>query len=523
MLRPLLVAAMLTCLVAAGQAQSRDWQPADRTIVGNFTRITSVAASPDRVFITSPTAVLIWNPQFRNWEGPYWPREAGMLDRVFAGLIDPLDNSLWMIRTDGWVHFDPSIQIWERGLAPGSVLGGAFDLSNPLSGLFLRTSAGWLVAPRGGNIPTATQPPLRPLSPPTINDAIRANPSLASNSAGVLLDNRLRTARYTAAAQGFAGRGWYLGTWGLGLLYLSDGAALPERLTYGLPGDVTGAVFGAPGGVWVATDRTTVDDPAFAFVASDLTDFHWSQGPRATGLPFNQVRRLIGTGSALWAATDLGAARFEPETGRIDLYDRGRGLPDSRVLSIASRRGRVAVGTAHGVALINDSLRIERLAPSFQDPALAVLLSGDTVWVGTPIGLFAALPGEPDLLQPEGLKAGFAFRTPVFGLAWQGDTLVGLTRDRMIWRSPDTGLWNFSPVLSNAIGQLRALVPSQNGFYLAGDRGFCFARLNSPAILPFFIPGDVPGEILDLAVDDDYLWMATASGLVRWRLDAIRP
>ena len=35
--------------------------------------------------------------------------------------------------------------------------------------------------------------------------------------------------------------------------------------------------------------------------------------------------------------------------------------------------------------------------------------------------------------------------------------------------------------------------------------------------------GDLPGDSNDLAVDRDYLWVATDGGLVRFRLDAIRP
>ena len=34
--------------------------------------------------------------------------------------------------------------------------------------------------------------------------------------------------------------------------------------------------------------------------------------------------------------------------------------------------------------------------------------------------------------------------------------------------------------------------------------------------------GDLPGAANDLAVDRDYLWVATDGGLVRFRLDAIR-
>jgi ligand-binding sensor domain-containing protein len=47
-------------------------------------------------------------------------------------------------------------------------------------------------------------------------------------------------------------------------------------------------------------------------------------------------------------------------------------------------------------------------------------------------------------------------------------------------------------------------------------------RLNG-AMVRSLRDGDLPGPANDLAVDRDYLWVATENGLVRFRLDAIRP
>ena len=70
--------------VATAQRSSRDWIPADRAIIGDFSRITTVAAASDRVFATSPSALLVWRPQFQRWEGPFEPPETGTLARVGA-------------------------------------------------------------------------------------------------------------------------------------------------------------------------------------------------------------------------------------------------------------------------------------------------------------------------------------------------------------------------------------------------------------------------------------------------------
>ena len=506
---------------AVAQRVSRDWIPADRAIIGDFSRITTVAAASDRVFATSPSALLVWRPQFQRWEGPFEPPEMGTLARVGAALVDPLDNSLWLARPDGWVHYQPDLDQWTRGAVQGQVQAIAFDMAAPLDGLYLRTTSGWQVVPRGGFSAVPASAPRQPMGPASINELIRTNPTLQANSARILSDARLREARYTSAAQAFDRRGWFIGTWGVGLLFLPEGSAFPQRLPFGLVGDRANAVWAAPGGVWVATERTPQSDAALTFVSSELNEFRTLQGPPATGLPFARTYALAGQGISVWAGTDAGVARVEPAGGRVELFDEARGLPDRRALSLVSRRGQITVGTARGVAVITDSLRVVRIAPNFVGAALAVEVIGDTTWIGTASGLFAAVGRDGEALRPRGLEASPSLQVPVVALSWMGDTLVALTPDQLLWRSP-RGAWSLGPALSSTLGRLRAFTPERDGFWVAGDRGVAFVRLNSPPLRPLF-QGDLPGNAYGVAADADFLWVATDAGLVRFRLDAIRP
>lgn len=520
-LSPTLLATLCLASPAWAQSYTRDWRPEDRTVIGDFSRIAAIATSSDRVYIVSPSAVLIWNPQFRRWEGTFAPPNPALLSRVFTGLADPLDNSLWLARPDGWVHYQPDIQLWDQGVVPDGVVAIAFDQDNPGAGLFVRTRREWQLLPRGGTVPMPAQSPARPVVAASVEQAVRSNPSLQANAAAILSDNRLRNVRYTAAARAFDNRGWYLGTSGIGALYVDDGAALPQRLSFGLPSERVGAVFAWPGGVWVGTNRTPLADASLTFISSDLSDFRSLPGPSATGTPFDQVRELAGQGRAIWAATDLGVARVNPGDGRVELVDDSRGLPDSRVYSIASRRGRITVGTARGVARINDSLGVERVAPSYSDVAYAVFPAGDSVWVGTPSGVLLALPGLGGLVRPEGM-ASPSLQVPVVDFATLGDTLVALTRDGLMWRDPKSRRWTLGPNLSPLLGRLRRLVQEGDGFWIAGDQALGFARVNTPPLRPLR-DADLPGAINDLAVDDTHLWVATDRGLVRFRLSVIRP
>lgn len=504
---------------AAAQAPpTRDWRPAERAVIGDFSRITSVAAASDRVFATSPSALLVWQPHFQRWEGPYLPPEPRMLERVFASLVDPLDNSLWLVRPDGWIHFEPELGLWQSGMSP-AVQGLAFDLADPLGGLLLRTSSGWLQVPRGGLTAIRAGPPAQPLRPLSVSEVLRENPSLQAFASDILVDGRMREAQYTVAARSFDRLGWYLGTWGAGLLYLRDGSAFPARLSFGVVGERLGAVFSAPGGVWTVNERGPESFTGFTLVASDLSEFRRLVGPPATGLPFAQARQLIGVGRTLWAATDQGAARIDPGSGEIDLIGEGRGLPDRQALSIVARGGWIAVGTARGVVRITDSMDVIRVAPSFSDAAYAVGISADTTWVGTDLGLFYTVSRDGELLRPAGLEASPSFREPVIGITWLGTTLVALTPERVIWRAPGGG-WSLSPIHSAQLGRLRSFVVEGPGLWLAGERGVGFARLDFPVERALLI-GDLPGDPRGVAVDADYLWVATSAGLVRFLLSAV--
>jgi hypothetical protein len=350
---------------------------------------------------------------------------------------------------------------------------------------------------------------------------LRASPTLQANAAQILVDDRLRTVRFTAAARAVDNSGWYLGTSGVGLLFLPDGAAIPERMPFGLPSGLVSAVLSWPGGVWAATDRSSQADAAVTYVGAELSEFNRMKGPPATGVPFTRVAELAGQGRSVFAATDFGLARVDPGDGRYDIFDERRGLPDRRVYSVASRQGRITVGTARGIARLDEKLEVERLAPGFTEAAYAVFPAGDSVWVGTTRGVLLALPGARDLVRPAAL-ASASMQVPILALSTIGDTIVALTRDQLLWRDPRSAAWTLGTNLSGLLGRLRTLSADGPGFWIAGERGVGFARLTTPAVLTLR-DGDLPGRPSDLVADSEYLWVGTGAGLVRFRLDAIRP
>jgi hypothetical protein len=504
-------------------AQRTDWPLADRSVIGDGSVVTAVAAAVDRVLVCTPGGVLSLDPIGRRWIGPYQAPDPGALSRARAALLDPLDQSLWIQLPAGWLRFEPTLELWEQGVAPGPITQIAFDADNPTSGLFLLIGASWYQVPRGSQFPIPASAPRRPVKPLTFQDLMNQAVGLAGMSGGVFTDPRGRPARITSAAADPTGRGWWVGTAGVGLLFLAYGQAIPERVPYGLPSASTAAVYAVPQGVWIATDQLNGQSPALSFLSSDLATARSNEGPMATGLPFHAVFKMTGLGSSLWLGTDVGLLKFTDDGHRVERFDEGRGLPDARVYTVLARRGRVLAGTAHGLVAVDDSGRVSRLGPNFVDRVDALETVGDTVWVGGPRGPMILPPGREQLEWPNGLDAAPAFRAPVLAMGRLGDTIVALTTERLEWRDPGTGAWSLGPMLESSLGRLLTMVTWHGGAFVAGDHAVAFVRLGALPAQPLSVPSEIPAPPRDLAIDDQYLWVATSQGLVRWRLEAIAP
>ncbi|HKV74031.1 MAG TPA: hypothetical protein VJN95_05905 [Gemmatimonadales bacterium] len=519
----MLAGAVALLVAVPARAQRTDWPLADRTVIGDGSVVLAVAAAIDRVMVCTPTGVLLLDPISRHWTGPFLPPDAGQLASARAGLLDPLDQSLWVQLGGGWLHFEPTIELWESGVAPGPVSQIAFDGDNSSAGLFLLVGASWYLVPRGSGFPVPSSAPKHPIRPLSIPELMSQATGLAGMTGGVLTDPRGRLARFTSAATDPAGRGWWVGTAGVGLVFVPFGQVVPEQVPFGLPSAAAAAVYAAPGEVWIATDQSTGANPALARVSTDLTAVHWNEGPMATGLPFRYVTRLTGADRYLWLGTDAGLLRIGGDGRSVERFDESRGLPDGRVLSVLARRGRVLAGTMHGLVSVDDTGKVTRLAPTFADRIDGIEMLGDTILVGTEQGPLVFNPASGEFEWPNGMDRAPAYRSPVLAMGRLADTLVALTTERLEWRDPASGHWSLGPLLGASLGRLRTMIPWLDGVFVAGDHAVAFVRLLELPARPLTVPIELPAAPRDLAVDDTYLWVATNQGVVRWRLDAIAP
>lgn len=504
-------------------AQSR-WRTEDRVVIGSMLRIQAVASSLDRLFVVGGGQVMYQDQGRTGWQGPFEaPTEAEFLD-ARGSVVDPLDRSLWVVTTSGWMRYDPTLDRWDRGVAMGTILAAGIDRVRPIDGLYLQLPTGWVVATRGGGIVTpAAEPPrageLIPVG--TLSEAARANPQLSGLNTGILMGPGLRSVHLNAAALAADRSGWWLGSDGAGLLWLPFGSPIPERRSWGLPGEEVGGVFAIPGGAWAVTDQTLNGAAALVFAPNALDRFDWYFGDRVFGQSFREVRVLRVVDSLIWVGSDQGAVAFDRHGERVRTVDERQGLPDRRILAIAARRGRLVLGTAAGLAEVADSGAFP-IAPAFTSAVRALALNGDTTFVGTTLGLFATIPGMRDLRQAPGWE-GPSLRVPVTALLWRGDTLVALTDHALVWRDPATTTWTMGPDLGVQVGRTHALADGDNGVWIAGSLGLGFARLSGPVERILAVGDALPGEAWDVSIDGDRMWVATPRGLVRFRRQGVEP
>jgi ligand-binding sensor domain-containing protein len=204
------------------------------------------------------------------------------------------------------------------------------------------------------------------------------------------------------------------------------------------------------------------------------------------------------------------------------------GLPDERVLSVATRDDGVWAGTARGLVYVSDSsdsrnVRTRGVGVRLLDnmPVHALQFTGDTLWMGTEAGLMA-------IATPNGTVGGVvsrpvgndpALRRPVRALAWSDSVLLAATDDAVLRLSPRGGVEPVRVDLLDVrlVGRVTKVAIDDRTMWLAGADGVVIVSRRDGATRVLRVPGDLPGPVLDVAADRDYLWLGTPQGVIRLR------
>jgi ligand-binding sensor domain-containing protein len=502
------------------QGGSRLWRPDERVLISDFSHVNAVAVSRELLYVVTPSGIGMYDRRFFRWEPPVTSLDGYVAEPTATALVDPVDRSLWMGTTSGILRYDPALRRFERHMVPGGVFDLMFDGDNTFSGIYLRSRSGWQVLQRGSHVPfnvTRLPPANRQIRSTRVAELFERLPHLVASTNRFLMDQRMRRVRFTSGGIAPDNEDVYLGTDGAGVVKV-DIMTDAEPMPFGLLAPSVGAVALAEAGVWVGTGRAPAR-MGFSYVGKDLQRYVIDEGPTAAGYRFQTVYDLLLDGETLWAGTDAGlwAVELGGRARRV-----GSGLIGSveRVLAVAGGETGVWAGTERGLVYVDEERETYRVDERVRFPILALAAKGDTVWVGSELGLGVTWLGAEQIFVPGDAAEAAMLQEPTVALTFVGDTLAVGLLDRIVWRAPPEP-WVAERVVSGELGEITTLAPDSDGIWIGGIRGVAFYRFESRAFSFVNTPGDLPGPVRDIVADDRYLWVATDEGLVRFAKETI--
>ena len=515
------LAALAAMAISSSSSALAQWRPDERVVIGDFSRVLAIAASPSLVFAATTHGLTIYDRFARAWRLPVTAAD-GYPALVRVALADVTGNAVWLGTGDGWARYDADVRTWEVGVAPGGVGGLILDAADPASGIFVQSAAGWGFLPRGGFAPTSDRPlpPLnRRIAPLTPDAAFALVPAAEALRALILTDARLHTGRFTCASRTPDQSDLFFGTWGMGVVRIDATSAEWQRIPFGLLAPGAGGLAVEGDGVWaasVARPGAQGERRGITWLRADLSADSTVEGTGVQGVDCLDGRRVVADGQSLWVACERGVAKIELSSGRSRLLT---GLPVSDALSLAPAPDGVWVGTAHGLARVTSGDIISAVGTLTQ-PVLSLLTTHDSLWVGSVSGLGLVVPGTSEIIVPEDVGDQPALHAPVVALARVGDTLAAATPDQLGWRDPGTHRWTFTHTRLD-LGAISAMAGDRGGAWIGGTTGLAFWEFSRSHFRVLHAPGDIPAGVRDLAVDKAYVWVSGDSGVVRFTRSAV--
>jgi ligand-binding sensor domain-containing protein len=367
----------------------------------------------------------------------------------------------------------------------------------------------------------------------------------------------------------------FLGTIGDGVWQLDVNFLQATRLPYGLLDDRVAALARGANGVW-SVGAATAADPGLTFVAQDAASFAWRRLETGNAPRGASVNQMVVRAGVAWIASDRGVWRVPLHATRDAADDRlggggdaredARGithwstldgLPDDVTYTVLPVTGGTWVGTRRGLAFIaaeqseqfddrevapRPSRQLARAVPlgrvADAEPVLALSLLGTRLLMATPSGIVAR-DADADAEDAGAAERPIALREalgePVVGMAHSDSLLLVITQrearlmpaSNLAARSPSAPVPSSAASLSpspadstqdvRAIGLVRRAAMDARAAWIAGASGvLVWPRDRSPARL-LEVGRDLPAEVTDVALDDEFAWIGTARGLLRIR------
>jgi ligand-binding sensor domain-containing protein len=534
-------ASLVACAAVPGGSSGAAGAPApsaspreDRVLLTAFDVIPAVAVSRHTVYVASVDGVAALDRDFGRWLPPvaFGPGFAAAGATVMAA--DPVEEGVWIATAGSVLYYRPSLGDIARGIAPGGVDAIVFDERNPGAGAFLHGAAGWALATRTGMVspvdPSRVPPAAARSRPSSLAEVYAKYPSLRGAGALLTRDADLQSWPVMSGAIAPDRSEVWLGTAGGGLFRVDPLFMKGEQLPFGPLQTATGALARDSDGVWMAGvgAAAATARSGLAHASEDLQRWRWLASPALSrALGGGRALRMSVRGSRLWVATDRGLVSLDAsEAGHALRWTATSGLPDDRALSVAASDAGAWVGTARGLAFVGSDASARaaratdvRVIGGVSAAVRALVLAGDTLWVGSDAGVLLLRGASPDSALRTLAVDDARLSRPVMALA-KSDSVVAAATDRdllVILPSSASIISRFDAVDVAAIAPVSAMAMDASTIWLAGRGGvLVVARANGASRLRP-APGPIPAQALDVALDPNYAWVATPAGVVRLR------
>ncbi len=502
----------------------------DRVLIGESNEITGIAVSQRMVFATTRDALLILDKQFGSWSPPVTAVDGYPGGPVTAMAADPVDDGVWIGTLGGVVYYRPVLNILTTAVVAGTPGVIIFDARDPLAGAYIGSGAGWSLVTRTGSVTPVERsflpPPSARIQSSNLNDVFREYPALQNFLPMLLRDEQLQSWPVSTGTKALGSSEVWVGTRGNGVYRVDPLFNQAEHFPFGLLDEGIGALAEAADGIWMAGLGTgSSARSGLAFASSDLRRWRWVEG--SLSRPFRGVRAhdLSVRGRAAWVATDRGVLRVETQNeNSVRVWSLGNGLPDDRALSLATSSDGAWVGTARGLVFITDSVNRRSASRSAISATIAtgtsvraLLLTGDTLWIGSDAGLLMMASGDSAPRRPAAAAAEPRLRRPIAAITRSDSEIVVATADDLLRISTTGGqlLPRYEAVSFSQLRGITAVAMDSSTIWIAGRGGVLVITRSTG--LPRFLtaPGEIPGEAYDVLLTRDFAWIATRNGLLR--------
>ena len=503
----------------------------DRVVIPEFTRITAVAVSQRLVFAAVDGALGIYDRQFDAWLPPFTVADGFPRGRITVMAADPASDAVWIGLSGMLVVYRPLIDQMSSAIVPGPVDLIMFDRRDYGGGAFVRAGGQWskvsatgFVSPVGAGM-EALPPPAERIIPSTLAQVYNEFPSLRSFEALLTRDEQMRSWPVSAGARAPDRTEVWLGTWGNGIFQVDPLFTQATQRPFGLLGTDAGALAPSVDGVWIATGSPFDIRAGLTFASSDLQEWRWLEPPVAGAMRGASANDLVVRGRSAWLATDRGLARLDIRNASdVRLWSATTGLPDDEALSVAPRDDGTWVGTHRGAVFVSDSIGDRRGTRTISGPTIAsgtpvraLLLTGDTLWIGSDAGLLLLPPGGTTAVRATASATEPRLARPIRAIA-HSDSVIAIADADEVFRITLPGgrlLPRLSAVDFRIVGGITALAIDARTIWVGGPNGVLVTSraTNVSTFLPAV--AGIRARVRDIHLSPEHAWVATEAGVVR--------